>query len=153
MRRYRVDHLHLHRKRLNTTFYTDTLFSKVTSLRGNKCAQVFTDGRFIAIYPLTSSRHAGDALREFTSDVGVPDTLVADMAGSHTGDNTEFTRQTRRFDIRVQYTEPGRKNQNHRAEREIGILKTRWRHRMVSRAVPTRLWDYRRGHARYIRMG
>lgn len=124
-RRYRVDHIHLHRNRLNSTFYTDTLFSKVTSLRGNKCAQVFTDGRFIAIYPLTTKAHAGDALREFASDVGIPNTLVADMAGEQTGDATEFLKQTRRLDIRLHHTEPGRKNQNHRAEREIGILKTR----------------------------
>ena len=31
-RRYRVDHLALHRNRLNDEFYTDTLFSRVKSL-------------------------------------------------------------------------------------------------------------------------
>ena len=50
--------------------------------------------------------------------------------------------RARRLDIRVHHTEPGRKNQNHRAEREIGILKTRWRTRMANNAVPHRLWDY-----------
>ena len=43
-RHYRVDHLHFHRKRLHVTFHTDMLFSKIISLRGNKCAQVFTNG-------------------------------------------------------------------------------------------------------------
>jgi hypothetical protein len=38
--RYRVDHLNLHRRRLNDTFYMDTLFSKVTSLAGFICAQL-----------------------------------------------------------------------------------------------------------------
>ena len=137
-----TDQLHLHRKRLNTTFYTDTLFSKVKSLRGNKCAQVFTDGRFTAVYPLTTKGHAGDALRDLTNDVGIPDTLIADQAGEHTGYHTEFARQVRQLHIRMHYTEPGRKNQNHRAEREIGILKTRWKHRMTDANVPTRLWDY-----------
>lgn len=141
-RRYRVDHLRLHRRRLNTTFYTDTLFSKIQSLRGYKCAQVFTDGRFTIVYPLKTKAHAGNALRELSSDVGIPDHLVADLAGEHTGPNTEFSKQIRRLDIRVHFTEQGRKNQNHTAEREIGILKQRWKHRMVSRAVPTRLWDY-----------
>ena len=31
-RHYWVDHLHFHRKRLHTTFHTDTLFSKIISL-------------------------------------------------------------------------------------------------------------------------
>ena len=35
-RRYRVDHLHLNRRRLNGDWYTDTLFSKVKSLQGNR---------------------------------------------------------------------------------------------------------------------
>ena len=141
-RRYRTDQLHLHRKRLNATFYTDTLFSKVQSLRGNKCAQVFTDGRFTAVYPLTTKQHAGDALRELTIDVGVPDTLVADQAGEQTGRHTEFARQVQQLHIQMHYTEPGRKNQNHTAEREIGILKTRWKRRMTDANIPTRLWDY-----------
>ena len=141
-RRYRVDNLHLHRKRLNTTFYTDTMFSRVLSLRGNKCAQVFTDGGFTAVYPLPTKASAGEALREFSHDVGIPDTLIADLAGEQTGDNTEFVKQIRRLDIRIHYTEKERKNQNHKVEREIGILKARWKRRMVDRAVPSRLWDY-----------
>ena len=40
-RRYRVDHLHLNRRRLNLNWFTDALFSKVISLQGNRCAQVF----------------------------------------------------------------------------------------------------------------
>lgn len=91
---------------------------------------------------MTTKAHAGDALRELYSDVGIPEHLVADLAGEHTGANTEFAKQVRRLDIRMHYTEQGRKNQNHRAEREIGILKSRWKHRMTSSCVPTRLWDY-----------
>ena len=141
-RRYRVDHLHLHRKRLNATFYTDTLFSKVQSLRGNKCAQIFTDGKFTAVYPMSTKAKAGDALRELSSDVGIPDNLVADLAGEQSGEHTEFMHQIRRLDIRLHHTESGRKNQNHKAEREIGILKTRWKRRMLEQSVPSRLWDY-----------
>jgi hypothetical protein len=43
-RRYPVDHLDLHRKLLQETFYTDTLFSKVKSLAGYRCAQLITNG-------------------------------------------------------------------------------------------------------------
>ena len=67
---------------------------------------------------------------------------MADLAGEHTGSNTEFIRQARKLDIQLRYTEKGRKNQNHWAEREIGILKSRWKRRMVTQAVPMRLWDY-----------
>ncbi|KAI2498322.1 hypothetical protein MHU86_16192 [Fragilaria crotonensis] len=45
-RRYRVDHLNLHRRRLADTFYMDTLFSKVKSLNGMECAQLITNGSF-----------------------------------------------------------------------------------------------------------
>ena len=36
-RRYRVDHLHFHRKRLHATFHTDTLFSKKIVTRKQMC--------------------------------------------------------------------------------------------------------------------
>lgn len=55
-RRYRTDLLSQRVRRLNTRFYTDTMFSKVgTSLRGNTCAQVFTDGNgAVFSYPMRS---------------------------------------------------------------------------------------------------
>eukprot|EP00957_Ditylum_brightwellii_P179318 13661054-Ditylum_brightwellii.AAC.1 len=40
--RMRVDHLHLNRKQLNGTWPCDTVLSKVKSLLGNTCADVFT---------------------------------------------------------------------------------------------------------------
>ena len=141
-RRYRADHLHLNRKRLNTTFYTDGLHSRVVSLHGNKCAQVFTNGRFTAVYPTTTKSQTGDALRSFTEDVGIPDTLIADLAGEQSGQHTDFVKQARHLRIRLHHTEKGRKNQNHTAEREIGILKQRWKDRMTARSIPSRLWDY-----------
>ena len=141
-RHYRVDHLHFHRKRLHATFHTDTLFSKIISLRGNKCAQVFMNGAFTAVYPIMSKSHAGDSLREFINDVGIPDRLYADLAAEHMGTNTEFQQQVHKFHIQMHYAEKGRKDQNHRAEREIGILKTQWKNRMAAKGVPSRLWDY-----------
>ena len=141
-RHYRVDHLHFHRKRLHATFHTDTLFSKIMSLRGNKCAQVFTNGAFTAVYPIILKSHTGDSLRELINDVGIPDRLYADLAAEHTGRNTEFQQQVHMFHIQMHYAEKGRKNQNHRAEREIGILKSRWKNQMAAKGVPSRLWDY-----------
>ena len=51
----RVDHLHLHRSLLQGTWFADTLMSKVNSIRGNKCANVFTQGNLTKFSPW---RHA-----------------------------------------------------------------------------------------------
>ena len=48
-RRYRTDLMSQRLRRLNTTWYTDTLFAKETSLVGNTCAQLFTDGEFVHV--------------------------------------------------------------------------------------------------------
>ena len=44
--------------------------------------------------------------------------------------------------IKLHTTEQGRKNQNHHAEREIGILSQRVKLCMIKKQVPKRLWDY-----------
>jgi hypothetical protein len=87
-RRYRVDHLNLHRRRLDDTFYMDTLFSKVKSLNGHTCAQLITNGTFTRIYPMESkaSRNIAQVLTEFADDVGIPGTLICDMASEQTDD-------------------------------------------------------------------
>ena len=141
-RRYRVDHLHLNRRRLNGEWYTDTLFSKVKSLQGNTCAQVFTNGNYTTVYPLTTKGDIGQSLTDFTDDVGIPDNLMTDGALEAVGPKTEFSQEASRLKIRLRRTEPGRSNQNFAAEREIGELKKRWRNRMLKRRVPKRLWDY-----------
>ena len=141
-RRYRVDHLDLHRTRLNTMFHVDMLFAKTKSLRGNLCATVFTDSQYTAVYPAENRTHAGQALADFSQDVGIPDYLTADLAGEFSGPNTEFMRHVRQLRIQMHWAEKARHKQNHRVEREIQTLKARWRRRMIDRSIPTRLWDY-----------
>ena len=141
-RRVRVDHLDLHRTRLHGTWYADTLFAKVKSKLGNTCANVFTQGKFTKVVPMTSRADAGKSLVEFTDDVGIPENLITDGAGEFTGKNTEFVKEARRMRIRMFTTEQGRKTQNHAAEREIGFLAKRWKLRMTKRKVPKRLWDF-----------
>ena len=84
----------------------------------------------------------GDTLCAFIDDFGIPDTLIADLAGEQSGENTEFLNQVCRHNIRLHHTEKGRHNQNHQVELEIGILKQRWKNRMSQKGVPSRLWDY-----------
>jgi hypothetical protein len=111
-RRYRVDHLDLNHRHLHDTFYTDTIFSKVKSLNGNVCAQVFTNGRYTRVFPMTSksSENIARALREFIDDVGVPNTLICDLATEQVGPHTPMMREIRRFHIKVHY---GRRHFTH----------------------------------------
>jgi Reverse transcriptase (RNA-dependent DNA polymerase) len=141
-RRYRVDHLHLNRRRLNGDWFTDTLFSKIISLQGNTCAQVYTNGNYTSVHPMTSKSRVGITLTEFSDDVGIPDSLTSDGAMEMVGPKTEFTKEVNRLKVRLKRAEVGRSNQNYAAEREIGELKKRWRNRMIRKKVPKRLWDY-----------
>jgi hypothetical protein len=144
-RRYRVDHLDLNRKRLNDTFYMDTLFSKVKSLAGFTCAQLITNGTFTRVYPMESKSGANiaAALNEFIDDVGIPDTLICDLASEQIGKHTEVMKIVRRRQIKMRMAEKGRgTTQNHRAETEIREVKTKWKTRMRASQVPARLWDY-----------
>jgi hypothetical protein len=144
-RRYRVDHLNLHRRRLHDTFYMDTLFSKVKSISGYTCAQLITNGSFTRVYPMESkaSTNIATVLQEFIDDVGIPETLVCDFASEQTGKNTEVMRIVRQSNVKLRIAEKGRGiTQNHRAETEIREIKTKWKTRMRSNQVPARLWDY-----------
>ena len=135
----RVHHLHLHRPLLRGTWFADTLVSKFKSIRGNKCANIFTQGKFAKVMPMTARSESGHSLVNCTDDVGIPEHLVTDGAGEFTGRATEFVKEARRICIRLHTSEQGHKNQNQAAEREIGFLAKRWRARMHKKKVPKRL--------------
>jgi len=140
-RRYRTDYMALRHRRLHTTFYSDTLFTKVHSLHGYKCAQVITDGRFVHVYPMVSKSGAGDALQHFVSEVGIPDIIVTDNAPELTGRDSEFQKICRHYKVKTRQTEPYTPRQN-QAELAIQEIKKRWRIKMTQHKVPKRLWDY-----------
>ena len=141
-RRYRVDHLNPGRNRLDSAFHTDTLLARTKSLRGNKSAQVYTNGKFTCVYPIKTRSEVGQTLVDFTADVGVMDSLTADQAAEMTGTDTDFVKAARRHRIKLHWKEKGRPNQNHLVEREIGILRQRWAARKTAMQIPARLWDY-----------
>ena len=68
-----MDHLNLHRQWLRRTWYADTLLSKVKSKLGNTCANVYTQGKFTRVIPMTSQKDAGKSLVDFMDDVGIPE--------------------------------------------------------------------------------
>ena len=53
-RRVIVDHLYLRIKRLNGTWYVDTLISKVKSVIGNTVSNVYAWGGCVRVYPITA---------------------------------------------------------------------------------------------------
>ena len=94
---YRVDHLNLHRRRLADIFYMDTLFAKVKSLNRMECVQSITNGSFTRVYPMESklSHNIALALTKFIDDVGIPRTLICELATAQTGKNTEVMKVVR----------------------------------------------------------
>ena len=86
--------------------------------------------------------NGNESFADFTDDIGIPETLVTDGAGKFTGPATLFVREARKMWIRLFTAEQGHHDQNHPAEREIGLLATRWKQRMIKRKLPSRLWDF-----------
>ena len=64
------------RPRLCGVVYTDTMHGHIKSLDGNKYAQIFaTEEFFVAAYLMESKTLAGNALKEFITNNGVPDNV------------------------------------------------------------------------------
>ena len=103
------------RPRLRGIVYTDTMQSHFKSLDGNKYAQIFaTEDYFAAAYLMESKALAGDALKEFITDYGVPDKIIMDSAGEQTGmrSRSTFVEQVQKHHIDYHVTEPEQYNQS-----------------------------------------
>ena len=98
-RRYRADRV-FSRKTLTGDWSTDTMDGRFKSLEGNRYAQVFANkGYFSRIYPMDSKKKAGEALRLFCQEFGVPERLTFDGSKEQCMKGTEFMKQVRRHDI------------------------------------------------------
>ena len=97
-------------------FYTDTLLSKVTPLRGNTCGQVFYNkARFYKFYPLKRKQEVHTTLLPLFELAGIP-------SGMHSNRVPElitgsFASVLQKYKIRGTTTEPNIPQQN-RAEGE-----------------------------------
>ena len=90
-RRFRTDRAHSRYKRLSTRegrFYVDTLFSKVKSIRGYTCGNLYTTSLgFKKFFPM-ESKSGGDCkatLQSLIHLVGIPPTIHSDNAGELQG--------------------------------------------------------------------
>lgn len=140
-RRYRTDLLTLRYPRLKSTFYTDTIVSKYKALGGGRFAQVYTNGHFVRVFPLSLRSDVGETLQQFIQDVGVPAEIVYDSASEMRGHLTSFQEVAKYFKVKCRCTETDTPRQN-KAESCIRELKAKWRQRMVQEGAPSRLWDY-----------
>jgi hypothetical protein len=76
-------------------WYLDTLIAKVKLLLGNKCANMFTNGKYTKVVTMASQKEAVESLVDFTDDVSVPETQVMDGTTEFTGKHTDFIKQAR----------------------------------------------------------
>ena len=140
-RRYRTDMM-FERKTLRGQWSTDTMDGRCKSLDGNRYAQVFANKSYFSrIYPMDSKSKAGDALRLFCQEFGVPEKLTFDGSREQTGKGTQFMKQVRRHDIDYHISEPDMHNQNP-VEGVIRELRRKWYRIMIRKRVPKELWDY-----------
>ena len=64
---------------------------RVKSIEGNRYAQVFANkGYLLPLYPMDSKRKAGDPLRLFCQEFGVPERLTFNGSKEQTQKNTMF---------------------------------------------------------------
>ena len=140
-RRYRTDRV-FDRKTLSGTWSTDTMDGRSKSLEGNRYAQVFANKAYFSrIYPMDSKRKAGDALRLFCSEFGVPEKLIFDGSKEQNGKDTEFMKQIRTHDIKYHVSEADLHNQNP-VEGVIRELRRKWYRIMIRKRIPEAFWDY-----------
>ena len=141
--RYRTG---VHQRRYNQLgghggrFSSDTCFSKVKSLKGNTCAQVFVNSHnFVCYYPMKTKGECSHALDLFLHDVGIPSELHTD--GAKELIQGEWSKKCRKFSIPTTQIEPYTPWQNP-AEISIKFLKSGMRRLMQRTNNPIRLWDY-----------
>lgn len=131
--------------------FTDTMFSKIKSKRGNTCAQVFaTADGWTRAYPMRKKSQAHEALSLLFQREGVPNVMIMDGAKEQI--MGQFRHKCRQAGSHVKQTEPYSAWQN-ASEGAIREMKRGSGRDMVSSQAPKRLWDYcleRQGYVRSL---
>jgi hypothetical protein len=103
-RRYRNDRM-FYRKYLNHQFSADLYMARTKSLHGNTCAYTFSHkSGFAQAYHQANKTKSSDSLRQFAIDWGISRKLVEDGTLEQIGQNTEFIKRCRTYDINLQKT-------------------------------------------------
>jgi hypothetical protein len=76
-KRYQKIDRQLRYRRLPVTLFTDTMYSKILSIQGNKAAQIFCNGAGWGIaFPMNKEKEAHQALSLLFHRDGVPNVMV-----------------------------------------------------------------------------
>ena len=142
-RRFRTDRAHMRYKKLSTRhdlFYVDTLLSKIESIRGFACGNLYTNNLgFRKFFPMEFERHTPNNLQSFIKLVGLPPRIHSDNAKVFV--HGEFGSNCAKHGIQQSFTEPHSPWQN-RAETGIRGVKTFGRKIMEEEQAPIRLWCF-----------
>ena len=125
-------------------FFTDTMKSKIRSVRGHNYAQIYGNKfGYIKAYPMEdhNMKSVGDTLTVMIQDTGVMQKLHTDNAPEMVGRKTPFFKRARKEGIDLTSIEPLRPDENYG---EILVKKSKLLSSklMVRRNVPLRLWCY-----------
>ena len=139
-RRFRTRQHQLQSPLLKTKFYSDTMFSETTSIRGNTCAQLFvTSEGYVTGDVMKQKSDAYLALEKLCRDDGIPAVLVTDMTEEELyGDWGRIVKQNL-IDQRTTEPHSGWKN---RCEGEIREFKKHHNRIMALHRAPKVFWDF-----------
>ena len=129
-------------RRINSTFFTDTMFvtKSAKSTRGNTMMQIYVSDRgYLAVHPMERKSQFIDSLQMFYKEVGAPNTLVVDPAGEQTSNNVR--KLCNQVGTTLRILEESTQWAN-RAELYIRILKEAIRQDIKKSNCPMVLWDY-----------
>jgi hypothetical protein len=127
-------------RHLRTEVYTDTMFSKIISLRQNTFAQVYvTRFYWTKVYPLKKKSEAYLSLDQLHRDIGVFKTIIPDNAMELT--DGQFRAKAVHAGSIIRPIEAYTHNQN-LGKSGIMELRRMYRKAMIATNSPHILWDY-----------
>ena len=130
----------LRKKRLNEVVATDTYFSKVRSLEGYHCAQVYfgCTSKTIDVFGMKSKSEFPDTYKDFLRERGIPHTLRRDNAKEE--DSSAIKEINRDLIVCDQFTEPHHPQQNPAERNGVQFLKAQAQILMDRTNSPPNTW-------------
>ena len=139
-RRLKPYHWLMDQKRLSCPVYSDVVFGKCKSLRGNTCASVYaTTFNYVRAKAMKSKKECHFTLDDFFEKIGVPLKMVTDGAKEFV--QGDFSRKCKKAQCPQHQVEVDTANAN-TAETVIRELKRHYRRVMLDTNAPEVLWDY-----------
>eukprot|EP00957_Ditylum_brightwellii_P042494 3217539-Ditylum_brightwellii.AAC.1 len=63
------------------------------------------EGKFTWVVPMGSCKDAGDSMKQYIDDVGIPECMVTNSATEFIGKNTDFVYEARKMRMHLCYSE------------------------------------------------